>query len=149
MMIKYKPLRLSVIRFIKQIAADFMAKHPGSQIEFVDLDAVEDLEKLPAADCMGLSAFALQPDENMADVFFAVALSTWSDPDNLRLIDMVDLACDYLLPGCKVEVWSADPATNPPSGFMVVANDTSIDPVDRDGHRAIQFINLRLKPIAR
>lgn len=132
-----KAARLSAIRFVQGVISDF-DPDAGIGIDYVDWDAHADIKALPNTDLAGLAGFAITDQGNMTEVYFAVVISTYSDPNLLRMVDFTDRFFSAMRAGKRFEI--LDPADGSSLGWALFTTGTSCSPLSRADVRSTQTI---------
>ena len=136
----YRQHKLSLIRFIRGLGNGFSPPVPV----FVDLDAHANVDTLPKQDFVGMSSYSMTLGNQEAAIFTSFACATWMDDDLMRLTGMVDALVEKLKPGMTVPLWMDNPAPGIEPKWMVVADNTMVEPTDKTDLRSMQLVTVRL-----
>ncbi len=142
----YKDPWLSLVKFTKGLAQQaYTAGICTTLPAFVNYDAHAEFNSLPEQDFYCLSGYSLHVDEKIVTLFISVGAGSYADPENVRLIDMMSLIVEALVPGNTIPLFtSANPTT--PLTTMVVANSPIVEPTEKGNLRGVQLMSVRLLP---
>lgn len=142
----YKDSWLSLVRFCKGLAQQAYTTGICSQLPvFVNFDAHAEFNTLPTQDFVCLSGYALHIDEKIVTLFVSVGFGTYADPENVRLIELMGLLVDALVPGNTIPFYADGNVTTPLTN-MVVANSPIVEPTEKGNLRGVQLMSVRLLP---
>lgn len=142
----YKDPWLSLVKFTKGIAQAAFTTGVCAQLPvFVNLDAHAEFNTLPEQDFVCLSGYALHINEKIGTIFVSIGASTYGDPENVRLIEMMGLLVSALIPGTPIPIYAGGNALTP-AGNMVVANSPIVEPTEKGNLRGIQLVSVRILP---
>lgn len=142
----YKDSWLSLVKFAKGVAAQAYAQGLCPVLPvFVNFDAHAEFNTLPTQDFICISGYALHIDEKIVTLFASIGFGTYSDPENVRLIDLMGLLVQTLVPGNVIPLYANGNPTVPVTN-MVVANSPIVEPTEKGNLRGVQLMSVRLLP---
>lgn len=130
---KHEDIWSSLFAFAKRMKDELLLISPNLKI--INWDAVSDLSSspedggLPNQDVIGIGEVSWT-DEKTVMITAMVAVSTWSDPDLIRLTKIIGYIKDNLKVDARLTLYDAD--TSAPKGFMVVGDGVEVMPVMRN-----------------
>lgn len=142
----YKDPFLSLVKFAKGLAQQALSTGVCTVLPaFVNYDAHAEFNTLPQQDFLCISGYAMHIDEKIATIFVSIGAGTYNDPENVRLIEMMSMIVDRLVPGNVIPLYdSANPTL--PFTNMVIANSPIVEPTEKGNLRGIQLMSVRLLP---
>jgi hypothetical protein len=126
----FRAPRLSAIRFINDNKPD--------RTQYIDWDANSDIQKLPATDLVGISAFSINNEEKLHRVTFGVLVGTMNDPNLFRISEYVDLYYGLMQP--EEEFLIYHPETGMEIGKALFTNGAAVHPINRFETRIAQAV---------
>ncbi|BCJ91781.1 hypothetical protein IZ6_25160 [Terrihabitans soli] len=134
----YRNLHGSVVKFAQALIEEINSTIPDGAFQFYDWDAHAETQELPNSDLLGPHGLAFVESENVIEVTFAIAVSTYGDENLFRLRDGLNMAFEKMRPTKTVEYYDA--ATTSLLNKMVIASGTMLAPVGRATIRPWQFV---------
>jgi hypothetical protein len=139
----YEDRYFSLVKFCKTLAAEAANTFGTLTPAFVNFDAHANISDLPKTDIIGLLGYSIHMNDKMPTIFVGVYISTFNDPDLVRHMKLVGLVFSKLQSEDTIPLYSAA-APTVQSGFMVVANGTTLEPCAKVEVRSLQLLNVRL-----
>lgn len=127
-----RDIHASMLRF----CSDFAALYPG--MEVVNFDAHADETTVPKTDIIGISSLSIRTDEHLVEVKGMLGLSTLDDTNLFRLMELMDVLYDRLLPTRRIQLYDA--ATGVANGVLILDNGTTVLPVGGSDARPLQYV---------
>lgn len=125
----YETTRKSLMRYVTDKILAI-----GGGLTYVDFDSHGDLDKLPNNDCVGLHQFGFTDHDQFFDTVFGITLSTYDDPNLLRMTHTMDQLYEGLRPLTNLTIYN--PTTAAVIGVLTLFKGTTIHPIDRAERRA-------------
>lgn len=145
-MSKHENIWTSLFAFCNRIKDDLQLIAPG--ITIINWDAISDLSSspedggLPNNDVIGVGEVSWTEDKTVT-VSAMFAVSTYSDPDLVRLTKIIGKVKDELKTDARLILYDA--FTKAPRGYMVVGSGSEVMPVMRNGQfRPFQAVAVTL-----
>lgn len=129
-------------RSLWKFANDFMEELIGlgllTDAEYLNWDAVANINELPQKDLFGPAGFACVEDDKTYQVTISFGIATLNDENLFRMSDAKDRLFDRLSVTNKIPIYDAD--TTDEIGWFVLLNGTQLSPVARTEVRPLQFV---------
>lgn len=129
-------LHASLFRFCHDIRDELADQNIF--VTVIDWDAHADINKLPAADVLGIAGYSFELDDHQISIGASFGISTWQDVSLFRHRRIRALVVERLLPTALIPVYDADSGEE--KGQLVVRNGTSVMPMARTEVRPLQFV---------
>lgn len=117
----YRDVQASLLRFCQEFRANMGPK--GFELGFINLDAHADHASWPDGDFIGMGELTVDL-MSIDEVQVAFAIATASDPNLLRMSQLVNELTNFLLPGSAIVV--LDAVTGIPRCNLVVTEGVRI-----------------------
>jgi hypothetical protein len=128
---------VSLVAFIQTLRDKLEADGVLNDPKYIEWDAHASIMDLPASDLIGLSAFAVSDDANVAVINCAVGVATYNEENLFRLRKASAILFEALRP-TKVIPY-LDATTGDRLGEIKLISGTSAHPVARADVRSLQF----------
>lgn len=127
----------SLVAFVQTIRDKLAADGVLVDPQYIEWDAHASIMDLPSADLIGLSAFAVADDDNVAVINCAVGVATYNEESLFRLRKASAILFEAFRPTKTIPY--LDASTGFQLGEIKLVAGTSAHPVARADVRSLQF----------
>jgi hypothetical protein len=140
----YEDYRASCSKIIKDSLARHVNKLPKPDVvpTLIDFDAINDEGAMPKEDCVGMSEFGVQWDNQTVIARFQIGISTFNDLTMFRARRLISIFYGDLTTMVDFPLVNAE--TGAQIGKMKLMNGTSVFPMVRTTVRPYWFIQAQV-----